>query len=119
MPMKPPYWRPEVTAFANLMEKRLRAYDGDKGEEGWKRSSPHQLLAHGVEELSELVETLRGSKWSTKKLELVCHHLDLARDLLYAVAVKPSKNTANEAADAANMLMMFLDVMGVLKRSTK
>jgi len=84
-------WRPEVRAFADLMEAQLRANDhkpGWKGEEWWP------LLCRLREETLELQDALGpGSRtdlpaWSAR--------------------------VGSEAADVANFAMMIADVCGAL-----
>lgn len=84
-------WRPEVRAFADLMEAKLRANDhkpGWKGEDWWP------LLYRLREETLELQEELApGSR----------------TDLLAW-----SARVGREAADVANFAMMIADVCGAL-----
>lgn len=84
--------RPEVIAFARLMEQKLRENE-HKG--WWKNDDPGPLLLRAFEELAELSrEVLRyeGSQ----------------RSGAFERAV------AREGADVANMVMMVLDVCGAL-----
>lgn len=94
-----PEWRPEVVAFANLMEAKLREND-HKG--GWKTEDAEDLFGRlGAEcvELSEAIGLWRiQDDWRSAAL-----HLPACR-----------KNVAREAADVANFAMMIADVCGAL-----
>lgn len=89
-----PAWRPEVIAFANAMERKLRENEW-KGT--WKHDAPGSLMDRVHEELMEF------------------------RDELYTIGPRDTEahRTAllNEAADVANMLMMVVDVCGALAAS--
>lgn len=96
--------RPEVLAFARLMEENLRKHDGDRGPQGWKGDDPFDLVRRIVSgedadegELVELECALR--EW--------CHRsADQGKAL----------NVAKEAADVANFCMMIADVVGGLTK---
>lgn len=77
-------WRPEVAAFADAMENKLRAND-HKG--GWKNDINLDLYYRMEEE---------------------------SRELLTAVATGRVDEILGEAADVANFAMMVADVCGVL-----
>ena len=79
------YWRPEVVAFADAMEARLRANDF-KG--GWDALTPDWLMARIVQEAGELALSVAGEMGGEA--------------VLY------------EAADVANFAMMVADVCGEL-----
>lgn len=90
-------WRPEVEAFADLMEAQLRAND-HKG--GWKACDPHWLHDRLLEEAAELQD---AGQWKTDG--------------------GPSQGgygraVAREAADVANFAMMIADVCGGLETPT-
>ena len=90
-PAVPPVaMRPEVVAFANLMERELRNND-HKG--GWKDDAPGRLLERAEEEMREFFAAF----------------LSYPRD-----TYKYRDDLASEGADVANMLMMVLDVCGAL-----
>ena len=78
-------WRPEVVAFADAMEARLRAND-HKG--GWQRCSIDWLLARLIQEAGELAEEV--------------------------IAEITEKGVLYEAADVANFAMMIADRAGEL-----
>lgn len=84
-------WRPEVVAFADAMERKLRANDW-KGT--WKHDAPGALMDRVHEELTEFRDELftRGPR------DTDAHKVALL----------------NEAADVANMLMMVVDTSGAL-----
>lgn len=77
--------RPEVLAFARLMEAKLRTHDHDRGRQGWKDDDPKALYDRLLDEVKELAFEL----WN--------------------------KGTADEAVDVANFAMMIADVVGGLK----
>lgn len=84
--------RPEVLAFALLMERELRAND-HKG--GWKNDNLFNLLERAQEELQELEDVLSpGTRASLADWR---------------------SQVASEAADVANMVMMVADVSGALR----
>lgn len=85
--------RPEVVAFANLMERELRNND-HKG--GWKDDAPGRLLERAEEEMRELHAALLSYPRDTRKYRY---------------------ELASEGADVANMVMMVLDVCGALAAS--
>lgn len=78
--------RPEVLAFALLMEQRLREKDADKGT-SWKNMNHDVLRVHASSKMS--------------RLETSILH-DLPHDAVHAV-------------DLANYCMMIADVAGALK----
>lgn len=78
------FLRPEVLAFAHVMESRLRA-NNHKG--GWKGCDHEWLRSRVDDELREMDEAGTG----------------------YA-----DEAIVTEAADAANFLMMYADVLGAL-----
>ncbi|HUT60667.1 MAG TPA: hypothetical protein VNA25_22710 [Phycisphaerae bacterium] len=84
---EPVAWRPEVRAFATLMEERLRANDAEKGMAGWKAAPADRLMACLFREVAEL--------------GVAVHKLG-------------PDDIAHEAADVANFAMMVADVCGAL-----
>lgn len=83
--------RPEVAAFAQLMETRLQENDH---KDGWKEDWPEDLferLRQEAEELDELISTGSGD----------AHHEDC-------------DDIAAEAADVANFAMFIVDVCRAL-----
>lgn len=85
--------RPEVLAFARLMEQQLRANDH---KPGWKNDNPMALLDRADEELNEL-------------------HAALMRAF---VDMKSNRETVGkEAADVANFALMIADVCGCLSET--
>jgi NTP pyrophosphatase (non-canonical NTP hydrolase) len=84
-------WRPEVRAFADLMEEKLRANDH---KPGWKSDHPEDLLWRLRQETEELAKELAaGSRTS------FCAW---------------TARTGSEAVDVANFAMMIADVCGAL-----
>ncbi|NBJ13243.1 hypothetical protein [Microvirga arsenatis] len=79
------YLRPEVLAFALLMEQQLRANDH---KPGWKNDAPVVLMDRLHEEAAELHEALKQGDYR--------------------------EHIALEAADVANFAMMIADVCGCL-----
>lgn len=80
--------RPEVLAFAVLMEQRLREKDADKGV-SWKSMSEHDLMVQGTSHAIRLEAELADD------------------DLLEPERIK-------HAVDLANYCMMIADVAGAL-----
>jgi NTP pyrophosphatase (non-canonical NTP hydrolase) len=83
--------RPEVRAFANLMERELRNND-HKG--GWKNDSAEDLMKRVLEEALELSEEVKINFGRTPE--------------------QRAYDIGEEAADVANMAMMVADVCGAL-----
>ncbi|MGC1304769.1 MAG: hypothetical protein WA840_20560 [Caulobacteraceae bacterium] len=101
-------WRPEVVAFANLMERQLRA---NAHKPGWKSDRADALFVRLREEAEEL-------RWA------------LVSDQTYDTSDRGARLTpeqhrmgrvGREAADVANFAMMIADVCGALSppRSTQ
>jgi len=80
-------WRPEVRAFADLMEAQLRKNDH---KPGWKHDRPHLLLKRLYDEAAELGHAMPYD--DDYEAEIV----------------------GLEAADVANFAMMIADVCGAL-----
>lgn len=87
------YCRPEVRAFARLMEERLRENDHKRG---WQDNLPHALLRRLRQETDELEAAM---PWRTGRRKW-------QEDLRMAI----------EAADVANFAMMIADVSRALER---
>lgn len=85
--------RPEVHAFAQAMERKLRANDH---KPGWKQDDPGALMDRVEEEAIEL--RCAASAWRISGLR----RTTIAEHVL------------EEAADVANMAMMVADVCGGL-----
>lgn len=64
--------RPELLAFAALMERRLRAHDADKGD-SYKGMSAHDLAAHALTKAILLEEAVAYGQYTVGK-----HAADLA-----------------------------------------
>jgi hypothetical protein len=107
--------RPEVQAFAQLMEQKLRAND-HKG--GWKKEPPHFLVARACEEMAELVSTLSPDPKALETFAVARWQLHFAAQALTQygeyLRVDGSDKTAAEGADVANFAMMLLDACGRL-----
>lgn len=88
------YCRPEVLAFAVLMERKLRENDF-KG--GWGRDTAASLCRRAREELDEL--------WG-----IIPHWTQQGK-----LPADKRRELGSEAADVANMAMMVADVCGCLK----
>ena len=97
-PAEPSGWRPEVRAFADLMEAQLRANDH---KPGWKNDSDLDLFERLGEESAELLAALhRHAK-----------RLSWGDDW---VMEDTAPRVGREAADVANFAMMIADVVGAL-----
>ena len=58
-------WRPEVRAFADLMEKMLASKDAAYGGNSWKKDLPEELspeITHRAYELDGLCDEIRSSR---------------------------------------------------------
>lgn len=82
--------RPEVLAFALLMEERLREKDVDKGS-SWKKMNHNQLRVHASSKMASLENSI-------------------LRELPY---------DAHHAVDLANYCMMIADVCDLLNNIPK
>lgn len=91
--------RPEVQAFAKMMEAKLRENDF-KG--GWKNCPIGYLTRRCGNELSELRETIHRRLLRTPNGHP-------------APSAEESALIGREAADVANFAMMIADVCGALK----
>lgn len=86
--------RPEVRAFACLMEERLRANDH---KYGWKGMPPLSLYLRLQEESAELLRAVLNATAELKSER------------------GPRRAVAHEAGDLANFAMMIADVCGALQ----
>lgn len=100
--------RPEVLAFALLMEKELKANDR-KGKTGWKGDHPLELASRVQVEAQELRDLVRD----TERKNIGPKHPD-ADKRRWPSAPSLRERIASEAADVANMAMMVADVWGAL-----
>lgn len=80
--------RPEVLAFARLMEQRLREKDTEKGT-SWKSMQGKDLTVHALSKMLRLEDAVRAS---------------------------PSAACARHAADLGNLCMMIADLAGALEQ---
>ena len=87
--------RPEVLAFAHLMERELRNNDH---KTGWKDASPVWLAGRTFDEAQELCDIAN----------------DYEAERQSPIASDVRDEVAGEAADVANMAMMVADVCGCL-----
>jgi NTP pyrophosphatase (non-canonical NTP hydrolase) len=96
--------RPEVLAFAKLMEKKLRQND-HKG--GWQREDPDYILKRLREEVEEI------AAYGGHLVGAQIRHLEHPDD----PQQKSSKadSIGEECADVANFAMMIADNSGALK----
>lgn len=112
--------RPEVAAFAQLMEQKLREND-HKGRKGWKKDKTHRLLVRLLDETRELIDAL---SMTDRGHVIASHHVRLAADMLqsnysaYTKDVKgPHEERIGETVDVANFCLMIVDVLGGLKKA--
>lgn len=98
--------RPEVRAFAHLMEAQLRANDH---KPGWKRDDPTALACRAEEELAELKSAVEN--WSLSRVQGMD---DIGRGADPLSPAERAKIVGEEAADVANFAMMVADVCGAL-----
>jgi len=107
--------RPEVKAFAMVMEKKLLENDH---KSGWKRMSLTALIGRLLEESAELCDEMNEPRLPNHFL-FAQHHVRLAARMLtdgYHERELPRRVSmlAGEAADVANFAMMVADVCGGL-----
>lgn len=93
-------WRPEVVAFANLMEAQLRANDH---KPGWKRDYSGDLIRRLREETEQLAEGLDHAAMADYS------------DRGARVYHDPKQIAAKRTAHVANFAMMIADVCGALE----
>ncbi len=108
-------WRPEVVAFADAMEAKLRAND-HKG--GWQEDAPHELLRRLIEETAEVVRVMRPEKGS-QDFHAAAAMLDAAADMLrrWGPGLRTSADqdaVRGECADVGNFALMVADRFGAL-----
>lgn len=97
-----PAWRPEVVAFADLMEKRLREKDEQRGGSSWKRGETGAMLAFCAGEAHRDAELFKSA---------VGGIANMPRE-----ATGPERAHARQrGADMANFAMIVLDVAGELR----
>lgn len=94
-----PAWRPEVRAFADLMEAQLKANDH---KPGWKGENPHAFWPRLSDEALDLADAMENYKFRDGS--------DSDADHVAAIG--------KEAADVANFAMMIADVCGALSTPT-
>lgn len=83
--------RPEVLAYALLMEQRLRDKDADKGQ-GWKRKTDISLIVN------------------------IC---TAARDIEQGLFPYKGERSIKSLVDMSNHCMMLADVLGALSEATE
>lgn len=98
--------RPEVAAFAVLMEQQLRANDH---KPGWKRDHAAALLHRIADEYDELSNALR------RRADIATdYEPSRGSDPLWGDPEAIATLIGKEAADVANFAMMVADVCGAL-----
>ena len=99
--------RLQVSAFAQMMERKLRKND-DKG--GWRNASKSFLLRRLLEETVELAELFRLDEGTITLIRIAAERVSrFAPQLCSGVTME---QISNEAADVANFAMMLVDVCG-------
>lgn len=111
--LEPARWRPEVVAFADAMEAKLRDND-EKG--GWRDCAPHWLMMRMIGEAAELLEELDPGTRATaqfyaasRMLSAACEELDQFGP--YLKTKGNPERVLSEAVDVANFAMMVSDVI--------
>lgn len=99
--------RPEVLAFAHLMERKLRENDH---KPGWKRDNPQALLCRIGDETRELALAVAG--WGANLTQGMD---DLGRGADPLSLADRQIRVGREAADVANFAMMVADRCGGLE----
>ena len=92
--------RPDVLAYADAMELRLKAND-HKG--GWKDCSTVYLVQKLLEETAELIRALPDFDWEDQDLR------DTFTLMLLRVRKTKTESKIHEAADVGNIAMMLAD----------
>lgn len=110
-PIEPSAWRPEVVAFANAMERKLRANDW-KG--GWKEDHPDALMERVGDELREFRDQYGWCRGDTLTLSHIARPSQQYNETHAKLEVSRLM-LLNEAADVANMMMMVCDVCDALR----
>lgn len=125
--------RPEVEAFAQLMERELRKNDYKNREDGsgsWKDDSAATLITRLIEEVAELVDSFSplvvakrpaSTTFNRHWYDITSYLLAKACDAIRDIEMRPDlvDTTINEAVDIANFAMFVVDVLGGLKASGK
>lgn len=102
--------RPQVAAFAQLMEKKLRENDR-KG--GWRNCTTAYLSRRCGNELEELRAVVkRGNDWVRASM------FPSGRGPQFSDNAEMAKQVGREAADVANFAMMIADVCGALSSAS-
>lgn len=123
--------RPEIIAFALLMERELRANDERKGKVGWKNCDPRDLIPRIYDEAEELEKEVGFTfnpvwfaakpdhnwygGWMVRERDGVTEYANPDNvEFRPHDAVQSARRIGSEAADIANMAMMVADVCGAL-----
>ena len=119
--LEPARWRPEVVAFADAMEAKLRDND-DKG--GWQDCAPHWLMMRVIQEACELLDELDPGRRAAAQFYAASRMLSAACDELdqFGPHLKTKGDPQRvlcEAVDVANFAMMVADRIAGLTRSRR
>lgn len=96
------YLRPEVYAFAKLMEQALRAEDSARGGNSWQRQTlPEEILPHLQDKVEYIVDEMPRI--------IRDRNFDEIREMMRL------DHMASQAIHAANYCMMLADIAGRLK----
>lgn len=125
--------RPEVLAFALLMERKLKARDAKNGGSSWKgrpelRSVLFNRLKAELVELQQQLDQAIKTCWRpwngtleglpkgfyTAQLRATSEGLEIAHGVAWDPSADDSERIGFEAADVANYAMMIADICGAL-----
>ena len=96
--------RPEVRAFAEAMERKLRV---NEHRGGWQDDEPGDLFERAQEEMEEFADAL--NEWDRIRMDKPDGSPGWV-DRTIAANKTHMEQLINKAADTANMLMMVVDV---------
>ncbi len=97
--------RPEVMAFALLMEARLRQKDADKGQQGWKRKSINDLTVNVATSGRNITQSIFPNKGdrSVQALVDMSNHCMMLADGLGALAIEDNGGAGWAGLDQVQM----------------
>jgi hypothetical protein len=92
------YLRPEVQAFARLMEDALRRKDSERGGNSWqKQTLPEEILPHLEERAARIHHYLKQAVKYRQRTDEFMEQME-------------TDNAAEQAVHAANFAMMLADI---------
>lgn len=99
--------RPEVLAFAKLMEHALRRKDSQYGGNSWQRFTlPEEIAPHAQDRIERVWHLVKQARRERQMGNEIAEQLHV-------------DNAASEAVHAANYAMMIVDIAGGLRPHQK